>query len=272
MSDLTDQQYLLKEQYRDASNLNARIRLHKLYSVNPRSLHEWIFDKLLELEGLEMARILEVGCGPGQLWLNNLDRVPEAWDVTLSDFSPGMLDEARRNLAGAPHPFTFKHCDAQDLPFPDGTFDVGVANYMLYHVPDRRKAIGEMARALRPGGRLYAVTLGLGHLKELNDLLHRFDPDAGPLGGRFTELFSLENGAGQLAEHFSQVEMLRFEDALVVTEVEPLVDYVLSASYGGAFTGDKLSQLTAYFRELIARDGAIRISKVSGLFMATKRA
>ena len=179
-----------------------------------------------------------MGCGPGQLWLDNLDRVPQGWGVTLSDFSPGMLDEARRNLQGASHPFAFKQLDAQDIPFPDGAFDAVVANHMLYHVPNRGKALGEMAQVSIPGGRLYAATLGLGHMKDLSDLLHKFDPDAEPFGGRFTELFSLENGAEQIMEHFSEVDLQLYDDALVVTEAEPLVDYVLSTSYGRTLGSD----------------------------------
>ena len=57
--------------------------------------------------------------------------------------------------------------DVQDLPFPDGTFDAAVAAGMLYHVSDRDRAISELARVLRPGGRLVAITNGRDHLAEL---------------------------------------------------------------------------------------------------------
>ena len=67
MPDLTDQSYLLNEQYRDASNLNARIRLHQLYSANPRGMHDWIFDKLLELQGLGRTRSSGSGVRAGTI-------------------------------------------------------------------------------------------------------------------------------------------------------------------------------------------------------------
>src|SRR5687768_6677205 len=274
MPDLTDQSYLLNDQYRDASNLNARIRLHQLYSVRPRSLHGWIFDTLLDLEGIEEKRILEIGCGPGQLWLNNIERVPPAWDITLSDFSPGMLGEAQHNLSGTYRPFSFVLIDAQDVPYPDETFDIVVANYMLYHVPDRPKAIRELARVLRAVGRLYAATPGLGHMRELDELVQRFDPSAGRMGGNLISSFALENGAEQLAESFSQVESYRFEegqkDGLVVTEAGPLVDYILSAAYSTGLSAADRPRLTQYVESLIARDGAIRIGKESGMFVAVK--
>ena len=68
-------------------------------------------------------------------------RIPAGWSITLSDFSPGMLDAAWRNLVVTGRAFQFKEIDAQSIPFEDETFDAVIANHMLYHVPDRPKAI-----------------------------------------------------------------------------------------------------------------------------------
>ena len=91
---LNDRQYL-KKQYKDSSNLDARFRIHRLFSVNKYGWHPWIFD---HFDLPARCRILELGCGPGYLWLGNLTRTPTGWQIVLSDFSEGMLDEARRNL------------------------------------------------------------------------------------------------------------------------------------------------------------------------------
>ncbi len=133
MADLNDPEYLKTQQYGDAGNLNARAAL-----------------------GPE-ARILEVGCGPAQLWRRNLNRLPTGWRVTLTEFSPGVVSAARGALAGHEALFTFA----------DGAFDAVIANYMLYHVPDRPRAFAEIARVLRPGGRLFATTNGPDNLREL---------------------------------------------------------------------------------------------------------
>jgi hypothetical protein len=69
-------------QYRDASNLNTRIGLHQRFSVNPYGWLPWVFD---QLELPSQARILELGCGTGQLWLDNIDRIPAGWEITLTD-------------------------------------------------------------------------------------------------------------------------------------------------------------------------------------------
>ncbi len=76
---MQDPNYLLTDQYKDDTNLNARIRIHELYSTNKYGFHQWAFDHLkLPLD----SKILELGCGPGQLWLKNLDRILQDWDIT----------------------------------------------------------------------------------------------------------------------------------------------------------------------------------------------
>ncbi|MDQ3930160.1 MAG: class I SAM-dependent methyltransferase, partial [Chloroflexota bacterium] len=128
-SGVTDQEYLLGDQYKDAANLNARIQLHARFSTNPRSWHPWVFD---QLDIPEAGHVLEVGCGPAPLWVENTERVPRHWQITLSDLSLGMLKEARKQLLAAEADFRFVVADAQSVPFPDESFDAAIANHMLY--------------------------------------------------------------------------------------------------------------------------------------------
>ncbi|NJN81943.1 MAG: hypothetical protein HC802_06415 [Caldilineaceae bacterium] len=74
MSDMTDSEILRTVQYKDSRNLDARIALHRDYSVNQYSFARWEFDHYLDLPA--DAKVLEVGCGPGSLWTENLDRIP----------------------------------------------------------------------------------------------------------------------------------------------------------------------------------------------------
>ncbi|MGD0877639.1 MAG: class I SAM-dependent methyltransferase [Anaerolineales bacterium] len=138
----------LKKQYKDSSNLDARVRLHQGFSVNKYGWQHWVFD---QFKASNRWRIMELGCGPGTLWLDNLDRIPAGWDITLSDFSDGMLEQARHNLE-THRPFQFKIIDAQSIPFEDGHFDAVIANHMLYHVPNRSTALAEIWRVLKPAG------------------------------------------------------------------------------------------------------------------------
>jgi ubiquinone/menaquinone biosynthesis C-methylase UbiE len=259
MSNIADQTYL-REQYKNAANLNDRIQLHQRFSTNPYDFHMWVFD---QLKLAADSRVLELGCGPGSLWRPNLARIPAGWEITLTDFSPGMLAEASANLAGA-GAFTFEQADAQSLPFADASFDAVIANHMLYHVPDRPKAFAEIRRVLRPNGRFYAATNGENHLREIYELVHQFDPTA-EVWNRL--MFRLESGQAELAPFFSRVLLHRYESALIVTEAEPLVAFVASM-IGIGLDGARRAAFTQLVEDRIAAEGAIHITKATGLFEA----
>ena len=262
-------------QYRDASKINARIALHERFGTNARGLQRWVFD---HFDLPEDAGILDVGCGPGRLWTENLDRLAEGWIITLADASPGMVAEVEASL-GADGRFGFRVADVQQLPFGDERFDAVVANHMLYHVPNRPRALSEISRVLRPDGPLYATTnsrqtqLEMGWMQRILDPSH---PTEGFLASHLA--FSLENGAGQLSPWFSEVALRRYEDALAVTEAKPLVDYLLSGSAADAAArgacadeySRRVSELVERLEQELALRGTIRITKDAGLFVARK--
>lgn len=267
MSSFSDQKYLLNEQYKDASNLKARIMLHARFSTNKYGWHKWLFDQFQIAPG---SRVLELGCGPGLLWASNRERIPADWQITLSDFSAGMLQAAQHTLAQSQHPFAFQVIDAQSIPFEDASLDVVIANHMLYHVPDRHRALAEIRRVLKPDGRLYASTVGGQHLKEIRALGRRVHGNY--TSGLEATPFSLENGAAQLAPYFSSVTLSRLEGELLVTESQPLIDYILSGKASRLFVGERLERLRAIIEQEISEQGAIHISTDSGLFIAHNRA
>jgi DNA-binding transcriptional MerR regulator/trans-aconitate methyltransferase len=260
------------DQYRDASNLHTRIRLHDRYSMNPYSWHQWLFDRL---ELPDRCRILELGSGDGSLWLRNLDRIPEGWKITLTDFSEGMLSDSRDSLGPHADRFTFLQADARSLPFPDGHYDAVLANHMLYLVNGREQAFREIRRVLRPGGKLYASTIGHRHLQQMKAILSRFDPKLVLSDTDFADEFGLENGTEQLTAWFGpDVRLHRYEDALAVTEAEPLLAYVRSTTGNSLelLTGSRWMEFEGMLQEIIRRDGSILIDKESGLFEAMKGA
>ncbi len=266
---MSDRQYLLTEQYQDGSKLDARVRLHEQFSTNEHGWPRWAFDRLgVPSEG----RVLELGCGPGALWVENARRIPGDWDVVLSDLSAGMIQEARHALGELTGRFRFLVLDIQALPFEGGYFDSVIANHMLYHVPDVARALAEVRRVLKPGGKLYAATNGERHLQEMRDLVRVFDP--GIACGPEEYSFGLENGAAQLERCFEDIELYRYEDSLVVTEVDPLVAYVLSSFSNTSFGlgGDRAGEFAVFVERQLAARGAIHISKDVGLFVALRGA
>lgn len=138
--------------------------------------------------------------------------------------------------------------DVPELPFADDEFDVTVAAWMLYHVPEVDQALAELARVLRPGGRLVAVTNGVDHLRELWDL-------AGRDRSYRRELFGRENGEAMLRRHFARVER-RDADGWVTLDDAAIRRYAESWS--------ELAPVLA----LPAFEEALRVRRASSVFVA----
>ena len=260
--------YLRKHQYRDSRNLSARIALHQRFSTNKYGWFRWVFD---HLRLPDAADVLELGCGTGALWSTNAPRVPEGWRITLSDFSPGMLEDAARALAPLLRRFHCAAVEAQAIPFPDRSFDCVIANHMLYHVSSVEAALAQIHRVLKPGGRLLAATNGREHLREMWDLIAELERDAAGPGERaLHERFGLENGPAQLSRWFAQVELHRYEDALVITEPEPLVAYAASVvpNPDSPPVATRLRDFRAFIHDYIRRHGCLSVTKDSGMFEA----
>jgi SAM-dependent methyltransferase len=204
---ISDTKYLLTEQYRDAVNLKTRINLHKKFSTNTCGWFPWVFD---HIKLPPSCKILELGCGPGDLWFENIERLPSGWQLTLSDFSPGMLEKSWHNLQNQPRAFNFNLIDAQSIPYEDNEFEGVIANHMLYHMPDRAKAFAEIRRVLKPGGILYATTVGEAHMQELTTLLHKFDPGLDNDFNITIIEFTLKNGRAQLEKWFHNISVQRY--------------------------------------------------------------
>ena len=257
-------------QYATAGNLNARIYLNARFSANKYPWPVWLFDRLEKREGL---KILELGCGTGLFWQANSERIPRSWDLVLSDYSEGMALEAAKNLSGLPVKPALLVIDAVDITLPDKAFDAVIANNMLYHIQDRARALGEIRRVLKNDGVFYAATGGEKSLQELKRLLVDFknEPGFDPTLGEVVNAFSLENGREQLQAFFGDIQLVKYENALEITEADPIVDYFLS--FQDMKSGHSLleERETAPFRQylqgLLEKSGKITVTKDSGMFI-----
>ncbi|MYC16179.1 MAG: class I SAM-dependent methyltransferase [Gemmatimonadetes bacterium] len=259
-----DQKALLAEQYEDAGNLGARIALHDRFSTNRHGWHRWVFD---QLRVPSRSKILELGCGSGSLWAKNADRIPGDWTIILSDLYAGMIKQAKAILSHSRISFAFGQIDAQFIAIADETVDVVIANHMLYHVPDRPKAYSEIYRILRPNGQLYAAANGITASAGIPDLVKQIKPDAYDDIPGSTSSFGLKTGASELSIWFADIEVLNYKDSLLITEVEPLVDYVKSTQ---RLNEAELGEFRVLVQAEISRNSEICIPKNAGLFKASK--
>ncbi|MGZ7134983.1 MAG: class I SAM-dependent methyltransferase, partial [Methanobacterium sp.] len=178
----------------------------------------------------------------------------------------GMLDAARKVLDDASNMFEYKIIDAQSIPYSKGSFDIVIANFMLYHVPKRKKAISEVSRVLKNEGTFYATAFGIQNMKELNDIVHNFNNKAYDPLKSLARAFGLENGKKQLLKYFEDVKLMKYSNYLEVTEARPLVNFVLSSSNVIAY--DEIEEFSNYIDEIIHDNGKIKITKDSGMFIA----
>ena len=251
-------------QYKTSDNLSARADLFRRFATARVPWHAWVFDHMLGADLPGDARIADVGGGPGWLWQHNAARIPAGWHVTHTDLSSGMVTEARAHIVRPGS--SFEVVDAQQLPFADASLDALVANHMLYHVPDRGRALREFARVLEPSGRLFATTNGENSEAEISGLVEAFNRVHGGVLAAWPKMsFTLESGKPELEVYFKQVELHRYDQVLHVTEAEPLAAYIMSIQAPDATTRAKLIE---YLRGMIAARGVLSFHPIFGLLTA----
>lgn len=254
----------LKKQYRDASNISARISLHKKYSKNPVSWFNWLFEKCALECG---ANVLEIGCGDASLWTQNIEKIPENISVTLTDISYGMIKDATRNIGEDDKRFTYEIMDAHRLYKLDDSFDVVIANHVLFYCDDLDMVCREIKRVLKPGGTFICSTYSSRHMKEISELVKEFDDRIELSAGHLYERFGKENGKQILGKYFKNVEWNQYEDELFVPTAEPVVEYVLSCHGNqNRYIVDRYKEFVSYVKQ--KTDNGLYITKDAGVFIA----
>ena len=251
----------LKTQYMNSTNVAARIRLHSEYSVNQEGWFPWLY-RMSEIQ--DGMNILEIGCGNGALWLENMNHIPPDVHITLSDISDGMLRDARNSIND--ERFSFSCFNAEKIPFEDESFDVVYANHMLFYCENIDLVVKECRRVLKKGGKLICSTYSKRHMKEITELVQEFDKDIVLSSDVLYERFGLDNGNNILNRYFDSVECIRYEDSIEISDSEPLINYIVSCH------GNQNRILIDHYREF--RDfvadkvkNGFHITKDAGIFI-----
>lgn len=254
----------LYSQYKDSRNTSIRIKLHEDYSINKTGWFEWIYSLLAIKPG---DNVLEIGCGNGELWRVNRDKLPKNAKIILSDLSPGMIHDAKENLGNSPI-FYYQIFDCSTIPYKDESFDLIIANHMLFYLKDRESVFHEIKRVLKRGGTFICSTYGKEHMKEISALVKEYDQRIMLSNVNLYEIFGLDNGEKELEQYFNSVEKLTYEDYLKVNQSEPLIDYIMSCH------GNQLEYMKDDFSDFINRKlknkGYLKITKDAGIFKSIK--
>jgi SAM-dependent methyltransferase len=208
---------LVRREYADDAGLSARISAQQnATGPDPREV------ALVAVGETAPRDVLEVGSGRGEL----AERIRSEIGARVV-----ALDQSEHMVAlTAARGVEAQVGDVQALPFADASFDCAVAAWMLYHVAGLDRALDELARVLRPGGRLVAVTNSVHSQHELWSLVG-YVPDYG---------FGAENGEEALHRHFATVERRDVEGTLTFPDRAAAHAYVSASPVAGEGAADRL--------------------------------
>lgn len=297
ITELTGMENSLNTQYRNSGNISARIELHKNYSNNKKGWFPWLFEEIgfdeyiskIKSAGknagdndLKQSRItvLEIGCGNGAFWRENIKKIPADMHIILSDVSLGMINDARTLLkkeAGRSEKlnriieenFEFREFNANSIPLNDESVDIVIANHMLFYFDKPEKVLSEIKRVLKKGGFIFASTYGSEHMKEITDLVKEFDERIALAAKDLYLIFGLENGEKILKKYFSDIRKNVYDDFLFVDKAEPLLEYIMSC-HGNQrrYIPDRYKEFKAFVEKKTKK--GFKITKDSGYFKAFK--
>lgn len=294
ITELTGMENSLNTQYKNSGNISARIDLHKNYSINKKGWFPWLFDEIgfniyIESHKADAKKksgkhnkitVLEIGCGNGALWRENLKKIPEDLHIVLSDVSLGMINDAENSLKKAAgksaklnslleNNFEFMEFDSNIIPFEDESVDIVIANHMLFYFDKPDKVLSEVKRVLKKGGFLFASTYGSRHMKEITDLVKEFDDRIALAAKDLYLIFGLDNGEKILKKYFTNIEKNLYDDYLYVDKAEPLLEYIMSC-HGNQrrYIPDKYKEFKAFVEKKTKK--GFKITKESGYFKAFK--
>ncbi len=264
---ITNMEDSIKRQYESDVNLNLRNNLHS-YNIRGTDWDVWCFDNMTLKENM---KILELGCGNGKLWKKNKTKINNNMTITLSDFSSSMVKSAKNNLKDMPFKFNFRNINAEEIPYEDESFDVIIAEHMIYFITDIEKALKEIKRVLKEDGVLYATTNSKNTMKELNMLCEKFAPKTNFSKNIYADRFDLENGKELLNKYFNKVELKILEGKIVVDKAEPVVSYKASTIQGEEILkGNKYNEFKEFVEEYLKDNENIKITTEAGMFICKK--
>lgn len=269
---LTNMEKSLKSQYQNANNISARIRLHRDYSTNEQGWFPWVYEKVEETLHISTStnnldnNILELGCGNGALWRENIEKIPANISITLSDISEGMIREVRRSIGRKDKRFSYKTFDCHKIPFENDSFDCVIANHVLFYCEKIDQVCKEIKRVLKPNGIFICSTYGTKHMKEITELVQGFDERIVLASENLYDRFGLENGKEILSKHFSDVTLENYEDEIVIRQAEPIIEYILSCHGNqNQYLLNRYHDFKGYVEKKLYKD--MHITKDAGMFV-----
>lgn len=264
---LSTMEHDLVDQYKNSTNIDIRIRLHEKYSMNPLTWFEWLYQNYHIKSHMN---ILEVGCGNGKLWNMNKEHIPNDSQIIISDISQGMINDAKNNLKDIKN-ISYNCFDCHHIPYDDHSFDIVIANHVMFYLKDIHSVLKEIKRVLKPSGYFYCSTYGKNHMKEITTLVKEYDSRITLSNVNLYDIFGLENGYEILHEVFGNVEMKIYDDYLLVDNMDDIANYILSCHGNQTeYISKNYDAFKKYLDRKLKNNSSFKITKDAGLFICKK--
>ena len=258
--------------------VEIRREIDRTYGNPVRNFPMWMLSKHKPWHGDEV--VLDVNPSTGVYYDLLLEHAPNS-QYFATDMTFSMLKHTRQHDHAEEMHINLS--DMYQLPYPDNTFDIIIADHVLYHLDHLDVALDELHRVLRSDGLLLASTDSQFTMGEFDTLTRRAltllgrPPRSNDIYyGRFVESFALENGAVQLARNFQGVARYELPSTLVFNETKPVIDFL----YGNRVAieptlpedidwNDYVSVMNEQVRRLISHFGELVVNQLSGVLLAT---
>lgn len=265
---LSTMEHDLVDQYKNSTNVDIRIRLHEKYSINPYTWFEWLYDHYHINTDM---KVLELGCGNGKIWSLNKEKIPSNSQITISDISQGMVNDARENLKDIKN-ISYDCFDCHHIPYDDQSFDLVIANHLMFYLKDIPTMLKEVKRVLKPNGYFFCSTYGKNHMKEITTLVKEYDSRITLSNVNLYDIFGLENGKDILQQVFSHVELDYYDDYLLVTNMDDIANYILSCHGNQSeYISKDYQAFKRFIDKKLKNNKTFKISKDAGLFICSNR-
>jgi SAM-dependent methyltransferase len=181
-----------------------------------------------------------------------------------------MLRDARRAIGPEDTRFTYQAFDCHQIPYPENSFDLVIANHLLFYCKDIPQAISEVHRVLKPGGAFVCSTYSANHMKEISQLVKNYDNRISLSADILYDRFGLNNGYPLLHPYFEECLQSLYPDELIVTQPEPLIEYILSCHGNqNQYILDNYKDFRTYVEKKTKH--GFHITKEAGIFICKKQ-
>lgn len=267
----------IRHDFMDSHAVEVRRKTDETYSIPIHNFAAWLVSKHKYWRGDEI--VLDINPTDG-MFFELIPSVISTGMYVAADVSSKLLRSALRHPRSEDVSFTIYD---NILPFADDSFDIIIANHVLFHFEDPEAMLGELSRVLKDDGVLMASTDSQYTMSEFDTLTRRAltllgkPPRSNDVYyGRLVEPFALESGAVQLAHWFRAVARYELPSSLVFKDPRPVIEFlnshrsILESTLpDGVHWDDYIAIMGDQIRRLINHFNELTVNRLSGVLLAT---